>query len=615
MVLGGWSVPGRVLIFVVLSALAAAVSRVVAHDPPGGVFQGPGWDCRDEGPWSVCTGPFFGPTGSASNLGRWDPNDVEFPVQATHMIVVPTGEVMVFRGTYIPTTVYLFDPATRTFEGTDAVGGGDLFCSGHVTLADGRVAIVGGELDEGPPAVGLRDMNIFDPFTRQWFHGRDMAGGRWYPTATTLADGRVLAIGGRKPADENGPSSHVRIPEIYNPETNQWTRLFNAEQLMHPYSYIFVLPNKRVLFSGPRCDSTESESDTQVLNLNTGRWNVIETHLSACKGAAVMVRPGVVLKVGGGNPAFNQAEILDLNVGNPQWRSVEAPTIPRRRQDLVLLPTGKVLCVGGTRAGFHTPECAIHVAELWDPDTETWEFMASSQHSRVYHSSTVLLPDGRILAAGGEYCEGSTNLEELNGEFFEPPYLHQGSRPTISSVASQVSYGKSFDVVTPQAGSIDSVALLRGGAVTHNFDQNQRYVPLTFTVSGNRLRVDAPSGGGIAPPGYYMLFIVNGAGVPSVSRSVQVGESLPGGNGNVAPIAEGQSVTTEEDTALGITLTGTDSDSDPLTFLIASPPANGSLSGAPPNVSYTPTGISTVRTALRSEPMTAASTVLSRLST
>ena len=499
----------------------------VAHEPPSGEFQGPGWVCPEEGPFSKCDdGPFGVPglQGDPADIGSWQFSS-NWPVQATHAVVLATGNVLIWRGTYIPTTLYVYDPETDDFVAqTNASGGLDLFCAGHCVLADGRVAIVGGELNEGPPAVGQRDLNIYNPFTNKSSNKRDMTFGRWYPTATTLADGRLLATSGYKAPDENGPRGYVRIPELYDPETNKWTLLFDAEVRMHTYPFMFVLPDERILMAGPDSCSTQETNDTRVLDLATGEWENVAVHTHACKGSAVMIRPGVVLKTGGGNPARNRAEVLDMTVAQPSWRAVESTHIPRRRHDLTMLPDSNVIAVGGTRAGEHTPDCRIQSAEIWDSQTERWTVVASSSRSRMYHSTTVLLPDGRVLTAGGENCgsDGMTNVDEQNGEIYSPPYLFRGPRPVIGSAPSEVGYGETFRVNTQDANSIEKVALVRPGAVTHGFDQNQRYVPLTFSKGSGRLNVNAPDGGGVAPPGYYMLFIVDSAGIPSVAEFVRV---------------------------------------------------------------------------------------------
>jgi hypothetical protein len=136
----------------------------------------------------------------------------------------------------------------------------------------------------------------------------------------------------------------------------------------------------------------------------------------------------------------------------------------------------------------------------------------------MYHSTALLLPDGRVVSAGGEYAP---YLEE-NAEFFSPPYLFNGTRPTVTSApTTPIGYNTIFTIQTPNS-DIAKVSLLATGSVTHGFNMNQRYVPLSFTPVAGGLSVQAPNAPDIAPPGYYLLFILNGAGVPSVGRFVQI---------------------------------------------------------------------------------------------
>jgi len=172
-------------------------------------------------------------------------------------------------------------------------------------------------------------------------------------------------------------------------------------------------------------------------------------------------------------------------------------------------------------AGDHTIGIgAVHAAELWNPATERWTTLAANSVIRMYHSTTLLLPDGRLLHAGSG--DGASAANELNAELFSPPYLFKGARPTISGAPASVGYNQSFEITSPQAASIAQVTLLRLGSVTHAFDLNQRFNRLSFTRTPNGVSARAPANGNLAPPGHYMLFLVNGDGVPSVARIVQL---------------------------------------------------------------------------------------------
>jgi hypothetical protein len=187
----------------------------------------------------------------------------------------------------------------------------------------------------------------------------------------------------------------------------------------------------------------------------------------------------------------------------------------RRHLNATLLPDGTVLVVGGGNTGnFDNP---VTSAELFDPVTETWTVMAAQTAGRMYHSTAILLPDGRILSAGQ-----NSGVYAKTGEIYSPPYLFKGARPTIASAPANLGYGQMFNVQSPDAASIRSVTLMRPGSVTHSINMDQRYVGMDFSVSGSTLTVTGPSSPNTAPPGWYMLFLVSQSGVPSIASWVHV---------------------------------------------------------------------------------------------
>ena len=145
--------------------------------------------------------------------------------------------------------------------------------------------------------------------------------------------------------------------------------------------------------------------------------------------------------------------------------------------------------------------------------------MAAMHTPREYHGTALLLPDGRVLESGMGADFGNVP-DQKSAEFYSPPYLFKGQRPTITSAPTEWTYGNTFTVTTPDAANIAKVSLIRTGAVTHFFDENERYLPLSFQKGSGVLTITAPANAYLAPPGYYMLFIVNNAGVPSVAPFV-----------------------------------------------------------------------------------------------
>jgi len=195
----------------------------------------------------------------------------------------------------------------------------------------------------------------------------------------------------------------------------------------------------------------------------------------------------------------------------------------RAYHNLTVLPDGMVLVTGGSGStDVFDLSPAVLQAELWSPSTETWSPLASMDVPRLYHSTALLLPDGRVLVTGS----GRWGFDQLSAQVYSPPYLFKGTRPAITAAPAQTSYGSTFTVSTPDASRIAKVSLIRPGSVTHAFDQDQRFVPLTFQAITGGLSVQAPANANLAPPGYYMLFIVDTDGVPSVGAFVQL--PLPG---------------------------------------------------------------------------------------
>jgi hypothetical protein len=145
--------------------------------------------------------------------------------------------------------------------------------------------------------------------------------------------------------------------------------------------------------------------------------------------------------------------------------------------------------------------------------------------NRGYHATSILLPDGRVLHTGsGDALDGNGDPypDERNGELFSPPYLFKGARPTITSAPAEPYYGGTITVKTPTPAAITKVSLVAIGSATHAFDSNQRFMWLSFTRTSTALSVKLPSSKIQAPPGYYMLFILDGNDVPSVGRFIRL---------------------------------------------------------------------------------------------
>ena len=441
-----------------------------------------------------------------ASAGEWSA-PFAWPVVAVHLHLLSDGRVLSWGRLGDP---QLWDPATGGFTAVPSAT--DLFCAGHAFLPDGRLLVAGGHISD---FHGLPDANLFDPLTDEWASLSPMAHGRWYPTVTTLANGRAVAIAGQ---DQGGVE--VAEPELW--DGSGWTRLAGATRSLPNYPRTFVAPNGLVFYAG------ELPQSMYLDPAAGGSWTPVATSLYGRRdyGSAVMYEPGKVLIVGGSDPPDGAptatAETIDLADGAPVWRSAGSMTLARRHLNVTLLPDGRAVATGGTSAaGFSDPAGAVHAAEVWSPATGKWATWASNAVSRVYHSTTLLLPDGRLLHAGSG--DGAGLPRELTAELLTPPYLFLGARPAIASAPASVAYGVVFQVGTPDAGAITRVTLVRLPSVTHAFDQNQRFVPLTFTRTAGGLTVTAPPSGSIAPPGHYMLFLLDSDGIPSVAKIVRFG--------------------------------------------------------------------------------------------
>ena len=487
--------------------------------------------------------------------GQWGPL-VNWDIIPLHMSLMPSGKIVAWGKTETNSAVdtmgmpRIWDPSSGPPSGaqmltTDSM----LFCAGHTLMPDGRLMVSGGHLKDDR---GTATTNFFTP-DGGLQTGPSMTHARWYPTVTTLPDGRLLTMAGR-----NEVGAQVTTPEIW--ENGQWVELPGAgtgpNNVIPYYPRNFVDPKTgRVFYAGERIQSRWFDVDGSGVGGGRGSWIAGPSHIYQFNrdyGSAVMYEVGKILYVGGGgmknwgggtwpDPKSNvptaTAETIDLNASNPAWQSTGSMAFRRRHMNATILPDGQVLATGGTRGGGTgiltniDPSLAVHEAEIWNPATGQWTTLARNNASvmRLYHSVSLLLPDGTVLnGASGDartfYPEGNeTDVPpERNHEIFSPPYLFKGTRPVITSAPASVSYGQTFSVGTPNAAQITGARWIRLGSVTHAFDAGARANTLSFTINGGNVQVTAPSSPNLAPPGHYLLFILNRNGVPSAGKIVQV---------------------------------------------------------------------------------------------
>jgi len=451
-------------------------------------------------------------SGNPAVVGSWSA-PVQTPAVAVNLMLLPNNKLFFYQDGASPT---LWDYTNNNFSSIATTQ--DVFCSGHAALADGRMLVVGG-YGGSDSSIGLATAEIFDPTTNTWTSVPNMSYRRWYPTATTLSDGRILVTAGW----QTGDHTNAGIPEIYDPSTNAWTKLTKADNPFETYPFIFQLSDGRVIHVG----GSEYATVTDILDLNTQTWSVVDPTIYD-GGSAKMYLPDKIMKAGSAadsqmsGASANTTFVLDMTQPSPLWQQTPSMAYPRSFLNLTSLPDGTVLVTGGeTDKNGGDISKAVYPAELWSPQTQTWSTMSAMRTPREYHSTALLLPDGRVVVSGMGADFGNVP-NETSAEFFSPPYLFKGARPSITQRPGKLLYANTFFVGTPDATSISKVVLIRTGAVTHAFDQNTRYVPLSFQQATGGLTVTAPANGIAAPPGYYMLFLVNNSGVPSIAPILQV---------------------------------------------------------------------------------------------
>jgi hypothetical protein len=469
-------------------------------------------------PWVVAASVLlFCPLADAqtSQVGQWSGVQT-WPYNPKHAQMLPTGKVMFWDSYENADFPQLWDPSTSIITAA-ARAGYNIFCTGFSFLPDGRLFVAGGHISDN---VGLPYTFIYDPFGNSWSRQADMNAGRWYPSSTALSNGDMLVVSGMT----DTTVGMNLLPQVWQTATGTWRNLTNAQLQLPYYPYMFLAPNGKVFDAGPT--QTTRYLDTS----GSGLWTLVGNNNFGARnwGSAAMYDDGKVLIMGGITGDFYgassaqaptaTAEGIDLNAGSPSWQYVASMTYPRKHHNATLLPDGTVLVTGGSSGSEDTNQPSTnpaYAAEVWDPATNRWTVLASNTVYRGYHAIALLLPDGRVLSAGGDNGGASA-------EIYSPPYLFKGARPTITSAPTSVGYGQTVFVQTPDATNTTKVTWIRLASVTHTNNMGQRINRLSFSQATGGLNVTVPSNANQAPPGYYMLFILNGNGVPSIAKFVRL---------------------------------------------------------------------------------------------
>jgi hypothetical protein len=504
--------------------------------------------------------------GAARGVGRWArPFTISerYRGYAIHAALLRTGKVLFygyplrpehrgFRGN--ETYAWLWNPAKgqgkRAFKDVTVRDRNgkivSIYCSGMSFLPDGRLLIVGGNKvwpmakknDAYTDFAGLNRAFLFDPGTERWTEVPRPAGsrGRWYPGQVMFPDGRTLVIAGL--TDEAPGGIHNEDLEIYHPPTfaeprGSFELLTSPTQTRktEPYPHLFVLPNGQVALAGP------DKTDHALFDPNSlqAPWTELGRQSSQrIGGNSVLLPEGPngsyqVLQLAGepyNARPLDTTERTDFGQEIPTWRAGPELHIRRSYPNTVLLPDRGLVVVGGIDKGKHYTPRGRQV-ELLPHGESSFRLGPAQTEDRGYHSTALLLPDGRVLSAGddlnptpnGSYSKSSPFD---TAELYSPPYLFKGRRPAIRRAPRSIAYSTRFRVST--RSSVASALLAAPSAVTHGADMTQRLVPLR--VAGRRKGRDVtlvgPPNANVAPPGWYMLFLADAKGRPSKAKFVRL---------------------------------------------------------------------------------------------
>jgi hypothetical protein len=440
----------------------------------------------------------------------------------------------------------------------------NIWCSGNALLSDGRVVVAGGNLAYATATSnykGLNKLYTFNPWSETWTEQPDMGHGRWYPSQVLMPDGRMVIMSG---FDENGGKN--KEVEVFSPSPDlngrgTLTKLGDRDSPGAPpdgglYPHLFWMPSGRIMVAGPEVEDSwflHSPIGHSPFVLNSSSWDDIPSPATRVFGSGVLL-PGTfagssrVELVGGSDPVRDSAgnitnatpknttQVFD-EAGPSAWHAGASMQVARSHLNTVLLPDSSMVSVGGGIGSVDRDQYVVsgdeRQVDLFDPVTGSWHLGAAQAEARAYHSTALLLPDATVASAGDDFNGAGgpgTGLDSDTAEIYEPPYLFNpdgshAARPSITSAPVWTTWGDSFHVGTPD-GNITKAVLVAPGATTHANDMSQRVVPVAVQNEAGGVRITAPpapnGSADVALPGYYMLFLLNDKGVPSVARWISL---------------------------------------------------------------------------------------------
>lgn len=460
-------------------------------------------------------------------------------------------------------------------------GGDDLFCAHQTWLHNGELLIAGGSRFHSNEVVdgieitevdGSDDSRIFSPLLDQYRLTEDMVYPRWYPTMLTMPNRQIFTVSGTERLAKNTNLTNVLEPEVFIPETETWRALgASAKRSLPLYPRIHLMPNGNVLYtaSGQMWGPYGESADQAVWNImatfdpRKNKWKDVGLPMYGARSgntsvllplkppyneAKVLSAGGVLGTSPGTYVAHNLTEIITYNAKDDSIKSQAGPSLNQRRwfSSGVILADGKVALFNGADADHVVDpgsERTVKMAEMYDPQTNTWTNLSEAGRERTYHNTAVLLQDGSVLVGGhsplpnhyGEHnnamhdhANTAPQYKDPSFEIYKPPYFFMGPRPSIKNAPKEINYGKDFQIVTTDAKDISSVLLVRLPATSHVVDADQRGVYLDIVGrNGSKLTIKNTSSGAVLPPGYYFLFVNKETAkgtVPSEGKVVRITE-------------------------------------------------------------------------------------------
>ena len=477
------------------------------------------------------------------------------PLVAAAAALLPSGKVLMWSAQFVDhfngtgnTETATYDPSTKQVSSlTLSNTNHDMFCPGISLNANGSVVVTGGN--------NAAKTSIYDFNLGQWTGGPDMKIPRGYQAQTTLSNGNIFTIGGSWSGNYGG----LKNGEVFNGTWNKLdgcpvtpmltqdkdTTTNGVNWRRDNHGWLFGWKDGSVFQAGPSramnwygtTTATGSQSaagdrvaDADAMNGNAVMYDAVAGQILTVGGA-----PNYENKTGASyiTAATTNANIITIAAPNTQvtTESTAHMAYPRAFCNSVVLPDGTVFVTGGMQ--YPKPFQDDHSAfapELWNPTSRSFTTLNPMSIPRNYHSIALLLPDATVFTAGGGLCYGpasSCTTNHLDAEIFSPPYLFNpdgslASRPKLTSVSS-LSFPVGTNLTVAADSAVTRFSLVRFASATHSVNTDQRRIPITPVVvgGGNTYTLQVPSDAGVALPGYWMLFGISAAGVPSLGTTVR----------------------------------------------------------------------------------------------